>query len=288
MAGSLTAIEVAAYERDGYFFPRRVMAAERAAELADRIGDLERRFSDRYPVAALLRAAPSMVVPFVDGLMREAAIVDAVETILGPDVMVWATDFFIKEAGSPRFVSWHQDLTYWGLSSAEQVTAWIAFTPANPETGCMRFIAGSHAHGIVRHEETYAPDNILSRGQTIAGIEDEGAVDVVLAPGEVSLHHGRMFHASGPNRSGSRRIGLAIRYIPPSVRQVIGKRDYAALVRGEDRFGHFDAPPRPKADFAEDAVAFARRALADVESYIYEGAKPDARRYTDVAAGKPA
>lgn len=275
MVGSLSAPDVARYRRDGVLFPVPVMGAGDAALLAARVADVERRFGDRFPVAELLKSYPLYLLPFVDDLMRRPALLDPVESILGPDIMVWAAEFFIKEPHSARRVTWHQDLTYWGLDGTDEVTAWLALTPATAENGCMRMVPGSHQRGIVAHRDTFAADNILSRGQEIAvEVDEAAAVTVALEPGTMSLHHGRMFHASGPNRTDARRIGFVVRYITPAMRQTVGARDYAVLVRGRDRFGHFITPPRPTTEFADEALDLIRSIDADTRAYLYAGAAP--------------
>ena len=180
---------------------------------------------------------------------------DAVEDVLGPDFLCWNSSFFTKEAASPGYVSWHQDATYWGLSEPDVVTAWVAFTESTPRNGNMRVIPGSH-RSQAAHVDTFHPDNLLSRGQEIAVEVDEGeAADIILEPGEMSLHHVLIVHGSRPNTSADRRIGYAIRYIPTRVRQVAGPRDSATLVRGRDAFGHFDLEPAPAADLDPEALA---------------------------------
>jgi ectoine hydroxylase-related dioxygenase (phytanoyl-CoA dioxygenase family) len=155
-------------------------------------------------------------------------------------------------------VSWHQDSTYWGLSEPDVLTAWVAFSESSIESGAMRMVPGTHTEQVP-HRDTFAPDNLLSRGQEVMVEVDEArAVDVVLHPGEMSLHHVRMFHGSPPNRSADRRIGYAIRYIPTHVRQVAGPRDTATLVRGVDEYHHFDHETSPAADL--DPAARARHA----------------------------
>ena len=279
MTGSLAPDQAARYERDGLLFPLRAFAEAEALGLVARVADVERRFGDRYPVKPLLKTYPIYLLPFVATLMRRPAIVDAVESILGPDIMVWAAEFFIKEPNSPKFVSWHQDLTYWGLSDAAEVTAWVALSDVTVANGCMRMLPGSHAGGIVPHRDTFAPDNILSRGQEIADAVDESrAVNITLRPGEMSLHHGRMFHASGPNTTDARRVGFVVRYIAPSMRQTVGARDYATLVQGEDRFGHFVTPPPPTEEFAPDMVELVRKIAADTTSYLYATADQTGQR----------
>ncbi|MGA2126336.1 MAG: phytanoyl-CoA dioxygenase family protein, partial [Xanthobacteraceae bacterium] len=179
--------------------------------------------------------------------------------------------FFIKEASDAGFVSWHQDSTYWGLSSPDVTTVWIAFTPANEVNGCMKFIAGTHK-AQVDHTDTFHKDNLLTRGQEIAVEVDEGeGVLVELKPGQASLHHVLLFHGSAPNRSGDRRIGYAIRYVPTHIRQIAGERDSATLVRGVDTYHHFEPEPAPDADFSPAARA-AHAAITEQQvKVLYRG-----------------
>jgi len=173
--------------------------------------------------------------------MRSPGLVRAVSTILGPDLLVWETQIFAKPARSEAYISWHQDLTYFGLDSGdEELTAWVALSPSTPESGCMRVMPGSHRQEIVEHRETISKDNLLSRGQEVVVDVDEAmAVDLVLQPGEMSLHHGKIFHASRPNLSDEARIGFAVRCIPTRARPLQG-RQYATRLSGKDDYGHFD------------------------------------------------
>ena len=144
-----------------------------------------------------------------------------IEDVIGPDILCWSTTFFTKEAHSPSFVSWHQDATYWGLSTNDVITAWVAFADAPVESGAMKFWPGSHLKNQLEHRDTFASDNLLTRGQEIAvDVPDGQGVDVPLKAGEMSLHHVLLAHGSGPNTTADRRIGYAIRYIPPHVRQI--------------------------------------------------------------------
>jgi len=207
-----------------------------------------------------------------DRLVRAPRVLDAVAGILGPDLLVWECNVFAKDPGSESFVSWHQDLHYLGLDSEDQVNAWFALTDVSEKNGCMRMIPGSHLGGGVAHRDTWAKSNVLTRGQEVEiSIDEACAVNVTMKPGQVSLHHGHMFHASGPNRSDDRRIGVAVRYIRPSARQQLADRDCAVLVRGEDRFGHFDLLDGPAS--AMDAAAIARfgRARALREAIYFQG-----------------
>lgn len=267
---ALNAERLATYESDGVVFPIEVMSHDEALALRWEIEAIETAYGDRLAVADYLRGCASVVVPAVSEAIRNPAILDAVEPIIGPDLLVWGCQFFDKAARTDDYVGWHQDLTYWGLDRLDEVTAWVALTPATVESGCMRMIPGSHKADIVAHEDTHADANMLSRGQELLARPDESqAIDVVLAPGQMSLHHGHIFHGSHANRSDDRRLGLAVRYIAPHMKQIGAGRDYATLVRGEDRFGHFITPPRPSADFSAEAVAFHDAMIADQAKYLY-------------------
>ncbi|MCB1742091.1 MAG: phytanoyl-CoA dioxygenase family protein [Gammaproteobacteria bacterium] len=269
------------YARDGFIFPYDVVDAGEAVRIRADLEAGEAELRERPAELALLRSYPDRLLPSFDALTRHPRLVEAASRILGPDLMVWSAGLFIKEANTPSYVSWHQDLTYWGLDDADQLTAWVALSAANVRSGCMRFVAGSHHRRLVPHRDSFAEDNLLSRGQEIeVEVDENSAVDVVLEPGQASLHHGHLFHASGPNSTADRRIGVAIRYIKPSMRQTSGERSLVAMVSGEDRFGHFEiaAPPRGRL-LAEDF----ERCRRDSElkgRILYQGAeRVDGKRY---------
>tara|TARA_R110002096_G_scaffold410842_1_gene610680 strand:+ start:127 stop:954 length:828 start_codon:yes stop_codon:yes gene_type:complete len=227
------------FDRDGFVFPLTAMSGAEAADYRAKLEAAEAQHATDPEFRKCLRRYPNLLLPFVDEVTRLPAITDAVAEILGPDLLVLDPPFFIKEPRTPHFVSWHQDLHYWGLEGEDEVTAWVALTPATVENGCMRFVAGSHRQ-TVEHIDTHAEQNLLTRGQELAVEVDESeASDVELQAGQFSLHHGRVFHASHANASNDRRIGLAIRYIPARMTQIAGGQMAAMLVRGEDRFGNF-------------------------------------------------
>lgn len=269
MTRRLTAGEIARYRNDGFHFPVRVMSSEEAGAYRHRLEDHERATGG--PIAGNMRHKVHLLFTWANDLARHPAILDAVEDLIGPDILCWSSTFFIKEARSPSFVSWHQDATYWGLSTDEVVTAWVAFADAPVESGAMRFWPGSHLRKQLEHRDTFDENNLLSRGQEIAVDVPEGAgVDVPLKAGEMSLHHVLLAHASGPNTTGDRRIGFALRYIPPHVRQ-LKVRDSATLVRGRDPYGNFDAEPAPVADLDEAALATHREAVERSAKALYSG-----------------
>lgn len=241
------------YEKDGFHFPVRVLSEEEAHGYRERLEAFEAQ--EGQPLRGAYRQKTHLLFTWLDALIRDPRILDVVEDVLGPDLLCWSSSFFIKEANDPGYVSWHQDSTYWGLSAPDVMTVWVAFSTSDATSGCMRVVPGSHRLEQVPHRDTFAEHNLLTRGQEIAVEVDEAdAVMMPLSPGEASLHHVRLFHASPPNRSSDRRIGYAIRYIPTRVRQVVGDRDSAMLVRGVDAFGHFEHEKRPASDFSPEAV----------------------------------
>ena len=250
---ALTEAAVRQYREYGYFAPIPVLTRADADALRGRLEAFE---ATGTGMQGAVRHKPHLLFTWLNDLIRHPRILDAVEDIIGPDILCWGTSFFIKERRNPGYVSWHQDSTYWGLEPPDIVTAWVAFTDSTAENGAMRVIPGSHKLDQVPHRDTFAAANLLSRGQEImVDVDERQAVMLQLAAGEMSLHHVRLIHGSDPNPSDDRRIGFAIRYIPTTVRQVAGSHDSATLVRGEDRFGHFEHEQRPDADLSPAAVA---------------------------------
>lgn len=274
----LSADRIGAYWEEGFLFPLRAMDREAAAEARAELEALERRWLDAglpQPLNSYKRVNAHVTIPLVSRLARLPAVLDAVEGIIGPDIMLYAAELFIKEARSPHVVTMHQDLTYWGLGAIDgMVTAWIALSPATPASGCMDFVRSSHKNPILPHEDTFAENNLLSRGQEVkVEVADADRTAIVLNPGEFSLHHGLTIHGSGPNVSDDRRIGVVVRYLTPEIVQQNADRDYASLVRGEDRYGHFLPVPEPVADFAPEALALYDEIRAARAQILLQGAK---------------
>lgn len=276
MTKLLSPEDVKRFERDGFHFPVRVMSTAEARSYRDRLEAYERRTG--APIQSNMRHKVHLLFTWANELARHPRILDAIEDVLGPNLICWTTNFFIKEANNPAFVSWHQDSTYWGLDPCDVVTAWVALSDAPIESGAMKFIPGSHKWSQVAHQDTFHKDNLLSRGQEIAvDVDESKGVYVPLEAGEISLHHIRAAHGSAPNTTNDRRIGLAIRYIPPHVRQV-KVRDSAMLVRGTDPYGHYDWEPEPKADLDPAAVAAHADAVNRQVAALYEGTDKQAFR----------
>ena len=269
------------YDRDGYLSPIRIMSTEQADTLRQRLEDFER--TQGGPLKGSLRHKTHLLFTWLNELVRNDKILDAVEDLYGPDILCWTTNFFIKEARDPAFVSWHQDSTYWGLSRPDVVTAWVALSASNEASGAMEVIPGSHLMDQVPHRDTFSENNLLTRGQEVAvEVDQTKATAVVLQPGEMSLHHVRIIHGSAPNASDERRIGFAIRYIPTSVRQINGE-DSATLVRGTDVFNTFEHEPQPSRDFDPEFIAIHQAIAARSARILYKGT--GVRSYDNSAGG---
>ena len=269
----LSEVQIAAYERDGFLAPVAAMSGAEARALRARLETIEAGTGG--PLRGDLRHKAHLLFPFLAELIRHPVILDAVEDLLGPDILCWNTNFFIKEAETPSFVSWHQDSTYWGLSTPDVCTAWVALTPSTIENGAMAVIPKSHTMDQIPHRDTFDRHNLLTRGQEVAvEVDEREAVPLVLRPGEMSLHHVRLVHGSPPNPSPDRRIGFAIRYIPTSIHQLEGT-DSATLVRGIDRYGHFELEPRPDRDMQDDMLALHRRLTERAAQILYRGTGVD-------------
>ena len=258
----------AAYRERGYRFPVRAFSAEEAAKARDAFlaywkanEQALQGLQPRARVAYLLDT--HLFLRWVHDLVVDPRVLDAVESVLGPDILVWSSQWFVKLPHDAVYVSWHQDATYWGLSPPNVTTAWLALSASSVQNGCLRVIPGSHHGELLPQRETYAASNMLSRGQEIAVQVDEArAVDLVLSPGEFSLHHVGIVHGSSPNESDEPRIGLAVRYISPDVVQQGPERDLAVLARGHDRFGHFELAVPPQRDMLYGTSEVHAEALA--------------------------
>ena len=272
---------IRSYRHAGYHTPLRVLSAAEALAIRTALEAVE---TEHGPVFTENRAHAGaafqgsyrykshLLFKWLADVIRHPAILDAVEDLIGPDILCWTTHWFVKEAHSPQYVSWHQDSNYWGVETDDLVSVWLAVSASTVESGCVRLLPGSHRTPSMEHVDTWAEDNMLTRGQTIEEVDESLAVNLELVPGEAALFDYRLAHASHPNRSGDRRIGVGLRYIPPSARQVRHEWDSATLVRGTDRYGHFELEPAPTRDFDPVAAEMYRRTDEAQRSVYYRGA----------------
>ncbi len=271
MPNRLTDDQIAAFHRDGFLSPIDVMPEAEAAEVRAALEAAEARWPDE--LAGQGRNNAHLTLRCLDALVHDPRIIEVIADLLGPDLLANVTVLFIKEPHDPGFVSWHQDGRYMGLEPMSGVTAWLALSPSNKTSGCMRMLPGSHEGGILEHEDTYGEDNILTRGQQIRGLDESKAVDLILRPGQMSLHNQQIAHASMPNKSDDRRIGFTIQsYLEPGVRQTLGP-SLVQHVSGHPAPDHHRVMPRPQGDMTPEGIA-ARDEMNRVYSDIlYHGAE---------------
>jgi non-haem Fe2+, alpha-ketoglutarate-dependent halogenase len=257
MPKQLSEAERARYAADGFLFPIRVLETAEAARYRAQYEGSVARFG---PFTGARTQKVHLLLTWVDTLVHDPRLLDSVEDLLGPNFLLWSTELFVKPAGTGKYISWHQDDTYWHLDPAIEITAWIALSDVPRESGPVRYIPGSHKVPRPQVELRPHPDNMLHSGQVACGADEARAVDAILGAGEVAFHDARMLHGSAPNRWTETRVGVAARFVPTYVRQLRG-RESALLVRGHDAYGNFDPEPRPRADM-DDAARAAHRAAA--------------------------
>ena len=240
----MASLQQGQYEESGYCFPIQALQDSEVSEFRRRFADYQAENRERLsqlPTSKqyLVFSETHAALCGVYRIVTHPKVLDAVEIVLGPNLLVWDSGWFAKMPGEKKYVAWHQDGNYFGLYPPNIVTAWVALIASTPENGCLRVVPGSHRKSLI-HREAGAPDNALSRGQEIVVEVDESqAVDIVLQPGELSLHHVGIVHGSNPNTSDRPRIGLAIRYLTPDVVHQGPERQFALLVRGKDEFGYW-------------------------------------------------
>jgi len=268
MPKALTEEQVEQYRRDGYVAPIRVISPDQAADF--------RRCMEQAEAAGDFRGIGQtkfyLRFPWVHEMATRPAILDAVEDLIGPDIMLYHNTMWFKNGGDGSYVSWHQDNTYFGHEPCEVLTVWLALSPADEENGCMQFLPGTHKLGqLGLRTPDIGGGNMLSSGQTVEfDATAVKPVPVILEPGEASIHHAFLIHGSGPSRSGERRLGVTLIYHPPGLGQIGACRTSALLVRGEDRFGHFDPERAPVAGDDAGNIARHEQAVASYRAKVRE------------------
>jgi chlorinating enzyme len=254
---ALTQEQVDSYRYNGFLSPFPVLSPDETASCLAGLQRFETFIGSPVPKADMhWRSLTHACLPFYADLVRNPKILDVVESLIGPDILVWTSTFFIKEASSPTFAAWHQDSTYFGLDPYEQVTAWVALTDASQDAGCIEVLSAHGKPRQMRHVPKKLANSINRTGQTITEpLDDSGVSTMPLKAGQFSLHHTLCVHRSAPNLTPHRRIGLGINYIPAHVRTTGSKRMPAMLARGTDRYGHFDLYDPPVKELGEKELA---------------------------------
>jgi len=272
MPKRLTEKQVRQYDREGYSSAVPVLSSDEVALFRSGLEAYEADVG--HPLAFPQKSKPYLLFDWADAIVHHPNVLDAVEDVIGPNILIYHTTTWIKEPGQPAYVLWHQDATYFFLEPFEHVTAWVALSDSTEESGCMRVLPGSHKLGQLPHID--APDefNMIKRGQGIEGFDlDDGVLLPVMA-GELSLHHTHLLHRSGGNNGTDRRIGVGISYIPTHVRPVGRTKPSALLVRGVDEYRHFEAESRLRGQLTPEALAAHDHANTLFRSLQDEGWNP--------------
>jgi len=274
---TLSESQVAQWRRDGFLSPFPLLDARELQTCRDGLQRFEQWLGG--PVNGVpemkWRTMPYLILPWAAKLARDPRILDVVEDLLGPDLLIYTSTFFIKEPHSPTIAAWHQDSTYYGLEPKEEVTVWIALSEASEAAGCMEALSFGSKPRQLRHASRVVQNSVNRASQVIVEPLDENRpVAMPLAAGSFSMHHGLCPHRSGPNNADHRRIGLGLNYIPTHVRPVGSVKPAAMLVRGVDRYGHFELVEPAKVELAPETVAVHDRAVGLYRDlYIEEEAR---------------
>jgi non-haem Fe2+, alpha-ketoglutarate-dependent halogenase len=268
---ALTAKQIKEYEDQGYVAPINILSSDEATKIKTEIEYIEKKWPDA--LIGLGRNNVHYISPIFDRVCHNFKILNAVESIIGKNILVGGTTLFIKEPDNKGFVSWHQDAKYIGFEPHNWVTAWLAITDANEENGCMRMWPGTHKEKIQEHKDTFDKNNLLTRGQTVQSVNLNDTIPNELKAGQLSLHHPMIVHGSTPNKSNSRRIGFVIQsYIGTNVDQVIGKV-YVQQARGTDKFNYHEHTKRPVELMNKEDVVLRIKANKELSKIFYTGAK---------------
>jgi len=264
--------QIEQYHDEGFVAPIRVMSEKEALKVKEGVEEAEKAFPEEFNPENRNNLHLTFMV--LDELAHNPIILDAVEDLIGPDFSLWSSVMFIKNPSTEHFVSWHQDATYMGMTSSDFLTPWIALTPSTEEMGCMAMIPRSPKQNILPHQDTFSENNILTRGQGVKDVDEEKAVNLILKPGEMSIHHGAVIHGSKPNKSKQRRIGFALQsYCPHGIEQIIGKNIWMQI-RGRKRNDRDGLKlHRPQLDMDPLAVSMRKIANKNYSKILYHDAK---------------
>jgi chlorinating enzyme len=266
---SLSLEQINQYKEDGYIAPLNILSKEEANEIKQEIELIEKKWPNE--LEGLGRNYIHLISPVFDKVCHNPIILDAVESIIGKNILVCGTTLFIKNPDQKGFVSFHQDAKYIGLEPHNWVTAWLAVTDANEENGCMKMWKGSHKKNLKYHNQKFDENNLLTRGQTIENVPINETTSVVLKAGQLSLHHPTIVHGSGPNNSKDKRIGFVIQsYIGSNVEQVLGKM-YVQQARGNDTFKYQEHVKRATELMNNNDITTRKKANEELSKIFYSG-----------------
>ena len=263
----LTTEQLDHYKNKGYISPVNALSSIEAKDIRDEIEKIEKNWPKA--LEGINRNYVHLISPVFNKVCLNKNILDAVESIIGKNILICGTTLFIKNPKEKGFVSFHQDAKYIGLEPHNWVTVWVAITDANEKNGCMRMLSGSHKENLRHHEQKFDENNLLTRGQTIKNVSLDKTDPVILKAGQMSLHHPKIVHGSGLNYSDDRRIGFVIQsYIGSNVDQVLGKM-YVQKARGEDKYKYHEYSNIPTELMGRKEVISQNKANEELSKIFY-------------------
>ena len=265
----LSSNQLKQYKDEGFVSPINVFSKEKASKIRNEIELIEKRIPEELEKSGRYNA--HLISPLLDEVTHNPKILDAVQSLIGEDILVCGTTLFIKNPNEKGFVSYHQDAKYIGLEPHNWVTAWVAITDSNEKNGCMRMWSGSHKDNLRDHDQRFNEDNLLTRGQTVENVPKEKTTPLVLEAGQMSLHHPTVVHGSELNNSNDRRIGFVIQsYIGTNVKQVLGKNS-VQLARGVDEFNYHEKIGRPQNLLDSKDIKLKKQENNNLQEIFYKG-----------------
>jgi len=265
----LTAEQLDHYKNNGYVSPVDALSSLEAKEIRDEIEKIEKNWPGA--LEGINRNYVHLISPIFNKVCLNKNILDAVESIIGKNILICGTTLFIKNPNEKGFVSYHQDAKYIGLEPHNWVTAWVAITDSNEKNGCMRMWSGSHKDNLKEHDQKFNEGNLLTRGQTVKNVPKQETTPLILEAGQMSLHHPTVVHGSELNRSNDRRIGFVIQsYIGTDVKQVLGKNS-VQLARGVDEFNYHEKIGRPKNLLDLKDIKLKKQENDNLQEIFYKG-----------------
>ena len=266
----LSSNQLKQYKEQGYITPIEVLSTSEALEAREEIELIEKKMPNEIDKSG--RYNVHLISPKLDSIVHNSRILNAVESIIGKNILVCSTTLFIKNPEEKGFVSYHQDAKYIGLEPHNWVTAWVALTDSNENNGCMRMWPKSHLD-IKDHNEKFNEGNLLTRGQTVENVPENEVKSIELKAGQMSLHHPRIVHGSGINKSDDRRIGFVIQsYIGTNVKQILGQNS-VQIARGEDKYNHHKFINRNDSLMSEKSILLRKKENDYLQEIFYKGAK---------------
>ena len=265
----LSSNQLKQYKDEGFVSPINIFSKEKAKEIRNEIELIENKIPGELEKSGRYNA--HLISPLLDEVTHNSKILDAVQSLIGENILVCGTTLFIKNPNEQGFVSYHQDAKYIGLEPHNWVTAWVAITDSNEKNGCMRMWSGSHKDKLKEHDQKFNEGNLLTRGQTVNNIPKEKTIPLILEAGQMSLHHPTVVHGSELNKSNDRRIGFVIQsYIGTNVKQVLGKNG-VQLARGVDEFNYHKIIDRPQNLLDEKDIKLKKQENDNLQEIFYKG-----------------